>query len=276
MQQRIKNIQDQIWHQRLRRPYRLHTVDHGGQGPVVILLHGLAASSSNWQELVDLLKPDFRCISVDLLGFGESSKPEWAAYSMTDHVRSIDYTIRRLALKDPYILIGHSLGSLLATRYAAGHGTNISRLILLSPPIYLSPASITKRIARRRTTLYLQAYKFLRTHPRVTPENVIRLKRLVPQARYLDLRPDTWTAFVRSLEYCIEQQTMEEDIRHVDRPIDLFYGKFDEVVVPHNIKSLSAGNLTIHTPNASHAIGKRYAAAVAKVITTQAKPTTGR
>ncbi len=256
-----------MWHKHLKRPYRLKVHDHGGNGPVVILLHGLASSSANWEHLVPLLKDKHRCITIDLVGFGESPKPQWYGYTIEDHIRDIHGTIKLLHLKHPVTLVGHSLGSLLATRYARLHPKRISRLVLLSPPVYMPLDTIESRSARQRTSLYLRAYRFIRTHRRVTPQNVIRLSRILPPMKFLVLNAATWIPFIRSLEQCIENQTIIEDIKHVRCPVEIFYGIFDEVIVPYNIKKLAAiREVTIHPLIVNHVVGKRYAQTVAETL----------
>ncbi len=261
------NFKDKIWHKYLGRPYYLHVTDYGGDGPVIVFLHGLGSSSANWAKLIPLLQAHYRCISVDLIGFGESPKPTWYGYTMEEHLRSIHKTLDNMHLLQPYILVGHSLGSLLATRYASSYGQRISRLILLSPPVYAPLHTIENRSARNRTSMYLRAYKFLRTHPRATPENMQRLGRILPQLKSLQLNTETWDPFIRSLEQCIENQTLLIDIRNVTAPIDIFYGIFDEVIVPYNIRQLpNIRDITLYPLRVNHIIGKRYALAVAKIL----------
>jgi len=265
---------DTIWHRYGHRPYKLRVHDHGGNGPVIILLHGIAASSASWTNLIPFLTANYRCITIDLLGFGDSPKPQWNAYTMEDHLRSIHYTIRRLHLRRDYILAGHSLGSLLATAYARRWPRHISRLLLLSPPIYAPLDTITSKLARQRTALFLSLYHFLRTHRRVTPANVKRLGRLVPLPKSIVRNPQTWMPFMRTLEHCIEQQTIIDDLAALQIPVDIFYGTLDKVLVPHNIRIIQQPNVTIQTiRGANHDLGKRYAAVVAKHILTELQPT---
>lgn len=264
------NLTQLIWHKWLRQPYRLHVTDHGGSGPVIILLHGLASSSENWQPLIPLLRQHYRCITIDLVGFGQSPKPAWYGYSIEDHISCLHYTMRGLHLRQNYTLLGHSLGSLLATRYASQYPRHINRLVLLSPPVYAPPDSIASRRARQMTSMYLRAYRFLRNNPRFTAANFQKLARIIPILRPLDVTTKTWTPLVRSLEQCIENQTIITDIAHIDVPTDIFYGIFDEVVVPYNVRQLgSIRDVTLHPLKVDHPVGKRYAAAVAKVLTTQ-------
>ena len=259
---------DIFWHKYLRRPYRLHVFDHGGTGkPVLIMLHGLASSSANWDPLIPLLKDNYRCITIDLVGFGASPKPSWYSYSIDEHVRDIQCTIQALKLAEPFILLGHSLGSLIATRYARQHQEMIERLILLSPPVYGPTDTIADRRARRRTSLYLKAYKFIRTNPRVTLDNFLRLSRILPVMKFLVIDRDSWIPFKRSLEQCIENQTILQDIIEVKAPIDIFYGLFDEVVIPYNVRQISSlRDVTMYPLRVNHIVGKRYASLVARQL----------
>lgn len=256
---------DRFWHKTLGRPYRLHTEPHGNPAnPTIVLLHGIAASSEDFGKLIPLLTPYYYCVTIDLLGFAKSPKPQWANYTMEQHVSSIAYTINKLRLSRTFILAGHSLGSFLATRYARQHSPRVSRLLLLSPPVYPPLSDITAKVALRRTDALMRLYKFLRTHPRMTPENMRRLSYIAPLPRSITTHPQTWLPFHRSLEHCIEQQTITADITAIKAPVDVFYGSLDAVVVPHNVKSLAKlTDVRLHTFRGKHSIGSTYVTAIA-------------
>jgi pimeloyl-ACP methyl ester carboxylesterase len=260
---------DQFWHGTLRRPYKLYSKDHGGNGPVVVLLHGIAASSDDLREVVAALQDHYHIITIDLLGFGRSPKPQWAQYHMSTHIRHIEAALSRIYPRGEFILIGHSLGSLLATRLARRHPHRVARLLLLSPPVYPPLNTITSPAARRRTALYFRLYKFLRLHPRVSAKNFERLKRILPLPRSVVRNPATWLPFERTLEHCIEQQTIMADITAVRLPVDIFYGTLDGVIVPYNIEALEhLQGVSVHRlPRQNHDLTRRYAAQVAKLLT---------
>jgi pimeloyl-ACP methyl ester carboxylesterase len=267
---------DIFWHKYVRRPYKLTTHDHGDAKsdlPVIILLHGLASSSANWKPLIPLLKDRYRCITIDLVGFGDSPKPQWYEYSMDEHIRDIRRTIWALRLKKPFTLAGHSLGSLIATRYARELPKHVNRLVLLSPPVYAPLNTIESRSARQRTALYLRAYRFIRTNKKITPENVLRLTRILPFMKFVVLNEASWLPFVRSLEQCIENQTIIDDIVAVQAPVDVFFGVFDEVVVPYNVRSLAdLRDVQLHPLKVNHIVTRRYAEQVAKILLTSQQP----
>ncbi|MGB4800502.1 MAG: alpha/beta fold hydrolase [Candidatus Saccharimonadales bacterium] len=259
---------DYFWHGLLGRPYRLHSRRSGtAQKPVAILLHGIAASGEDWQKVLPYLETDYECITIDLLGFGNSPKPQWLSYTMDDHMRALHYTLQKLHLGPGSILLGHSLGSLLAARYASEHPKNVSRLILLSPPIYPPLDSIENRSARKLTGWLLKLYKFLHDDPRITPDSFKRLMYIAPLPRSVIRKPDTWLPFMRTLKECIEQQTILQDIEKLTLPIDICYGSLDQVVVGRNVAPLaSQKNITIHEFINTHELTKRYGKLVGTIL----------
>jgi pimeloyl-ACP methyl ester carboxylesterase len=259
---------DQFWHKTLRLPYRLYTTSHGTYDkPVVVLLHGIAASGEGWGELIPLLSPYYRCITIDLLGFGRSPKPQWAEYDMKQHAHAIGHAIHTLHIPDDYILIGHSLGSFIATKYASEHPKHIKRLLLLSPPVYPPLDTIEGRLALRRTDLLMRIYRVLREHPRMTPANIRRLAKFGVLPQSIITHPDTWVPFKRSLEHCIEQQTILKDVADIQIPIDVFYGTLDAVVIGANVRALSRiRDVDVHSFRGNHQLYRPYAKVVAKLL----------
>src|SRR5688572_20917551 len=134
----MKNLFDTIWHRVLRRPYLLAVTDTGGPGKVVLLLHGLGTSGEAWRPLVSQLKGEaWRVITLDLLGFGQSPRPEWNSYSVEDHARAVIATLRRLGVrKQKLTLVGHSMGCLVASHIAARRPRRVQRLVLYEPPVF--------------------------------------------------------------------------------------------------------------------------------------------
>jgi len=253
---------DRFWHQFLRRPYKLHVEKYGAPNlPVVILLHGIGASGEDWKHFLPELTKHYHCISVDLLGCGRSPKPQWLGYFPEDHSKSLRATIRSLRL-DNFILIGHSLGALLATSYASRYPLSIERLILLSPPVYPPVTRIRNHLARQRTGVLMAIYRALQKSF-VTPELIGRLAFILPPAKYIKENSEGWLPAMRTLERCIEQQTVLEDIQKVAMPVDVWYGLLDEVVIGTNIQLLATHHpkTNIHTYGGRHLLTKQYAQA---------------
>ncbi len=93
-----------------------------GEGPVLLFLHGFLGSSHNWLPLIHHLQSHYRCIALDLLGFGNSAKPE-LRYTVWHQVEFLHQVIQALELEH-VTLVGHSYGGWTAAAYAiASHGT---------------------------------------------------------------------------------------------------------------------------------------------------------
>lgn len=260
---------DYFWHGVVGRPYRLHVEHHGdSRKPVVVLLHGIAASGEDWRKVIAYLEADYHCVTIDLLGFGKSPKPQWSQYRMDDHMRSLFHTMNKLRLGKQFTLVGHSLGSLLAVRYATEHEKNINQLLLLSPPVYPPLGAIKSRTARQLTGLLLKMYKHLRSSPRMTPELFQKLTYIAPLPRSIVKHPDTWVPFMHTLSQCIEQQTILRDIRKLSLPIDICYGTLDQVVIGSNVEILARhANVRLHSFLNTHDLTNRYGKLVAEILT---------
>lgn len=85
--------------------------------PIALFLHGNPTSSHIWRNIVPLVAPVARCIAPDLIGFGQSGKPD-IAYGFADHVRYLDALINGLGINSAY-LVAQDWGTALAFHLAA-------------------------------------------------------------------------------------------------------------------------------------------------------------
>lgn len=131
----------------MRRPPLLHYQIHG-EGPVVVLLHGFLGSSHYWKKVTDLVSRSYKVISLDLLGFGDSPKPKQSSYDYADHISSINATLNQLGVDEPFILVGHSMGSLIALRYATVHENQVRKLLLTNIPVMLGSREVRDTILK--------------------------------------------------------------------------------------------------------------------------------
>lgn len=248
----------------------LHVAGDIGSGPTVVMIHGIASSSVTFQHVVPLLEPNHRCITIDLLGFGNSPAPADSTYTLDEHAAALHRTLTSLRLREPFILVGHSLGSLIAARYAAKHRRALSRLILVSSPIYLPPALMGEATDRANMGAYFSAYEFLRTNREFTVRGAAALASMAPIKGVLDLNDKNWTPFVLSLQNAIESQTTLTDVSRVTVPVDLVYGALDPFLAPGGIAIVEQlRNVESHrVPGNAHLVRPKLAEAVARVIDT--------
>ncbi|MCU1546064.1 MAG: alpha/beta hydrolase [Homoserinimonas sp.] len=246
----------------------LHIADDQGEGPVVLLIHGIASTSVTFQKLVPLLTEHHRVISVDLLGHGESPAPLVASYTIEEHVAWLDRTIRSLQLDAPFVIVGHSLGALLVSRYARQKPDKVSHVVLISPPIYLTPSQIADPVERAAVGAYLKAYEFLRSNKTFTLRNAAIIAKLMPVKNLFAVTERNWNAFVRSLQNCIESQTTISDIAGITAPVDIVYGTLDHFIAPGAMRIVQQlRQVNVHPVDANdHLVRKRLARVVASVI----------
>ena len=251
----------------LRRPPLLHVAGDVGDGPPVVLLHGIASSSVTFENVVPLLVERHRSVSIDLLGFGASPAPEDAGYTIEEHVAALHRTLRRLGLRT-FVLVGHSMGALIATRYAATHRRQVSRLVIVSPPVYLTPAEIGTPFDRAAMGGYARVYEFLRANKQFTIRAAAGLARLSPIKNLLEVSEDNWRAFALSLEKSIESQTTVSDLVSVRAPIQLVYGTLDPLLHPAGLRIVEnlRGVTTHKVQGVDHVIRPRMARVVATAI----------
>ena len=250
-----------------RRVPLLNVALDQGDGPVVILVHGINSSSKSWVHLVPLLSPLYRVIAIDLLGFGGSVAPPHATFTLDEHVAALHATIRSLRLRSKYTLVGHSLGSLVSSRYAAVHRRDVAQVVLVAPPVYAEEAYITDRADRATVKAYLRFYRFLRTDRDRTTRRLAFLDRVLPGPGIV-IEERYWKAFAQSMENCIEAQTTLADVAQIGVKVVVLYGERDRIVLADSIERLARiTNVTVHAvPRAEHSVLRPMALQIARVI----------
>ena len=114
-------------------PTTVNYVQHGNGAPV-ILVHGVAASLHDWDDLVpELTRNGYASYALDLLGHGDSPKPASRAYHIDWVFEHFLHWMRSLRLTEPAVLIGHSLGGYIALEYARRVSAWTRGLVLVSP-----------------------------------------------------------------------------------------------------------------------------------------------
>ncbi|WP_406144321.1 alpha/beta fold hydrolase [Streptomyces sp. NBC_01012] len=108
-----------------RRAYRI-----AGEGPAILLIHGIGDSSETWAEVIPELARHHTVIAPDLLGHGASDKPR-ADYSVAAYANGIRDLLGVLGIERA-TLVGHSLGGGVAMQFAYQYPERTDRLVLVS------------------------------------------------------------------------------------------------------------------------------------------------
>ena len=250
-----------IRHRLLRRPYRLTVSINQGEGTPVVLMHGIGRSGDAWLPLAEKLagRP-YHLIAFDLLGFGNSPKPD-VEYTVDDHAQAVIAAIDRLHLHAPAILVGHSMGCLIAVRVARLRPDLVRHLVLYEMPLYEGLPQ-TRRY-KMLLDFYFRLYeRIIAFQPDFTRANTRLLERVSRWLEGPEVRKESWRPFVLSLKNTIMRQSAAEDIKQLTLPMDLVYGSFDMLVIrgkTERIFGTAVSNISAHTIRERHTLTRKSA-----------------
>lgn len=206
-----------------------------GSGPAIVLIHGYLASSHYYKHIAKLLSTTHTVIRLDLLGHGRSPKPRNIKYTYTDHVEAIHATLTQLNIETPFAIVGHSMGALIALRYAHVYPAQISSVSLLSPPMFSSPDEAREDIfatsrhyravlfSRFRTTIW-RTIKVLPRSPRP----------LRPAVSLSDILAVPRQAREGSLRHVVMEGNVFREVAEVDKPIMIVVAQKDRRIYIKN------------------------------------------
>jgi 3-oxoadipate enol-lactonase len=202
----------------------------GGEGePTLVLLHGFGESLTTWRALFDPLAGSYRVLAVDLPGFGGSTKPR-APYTLEAMTGRLASLLER-ETKGPVVLIGHSMGGMLAASVALARPDRVRALILVAPAGLrvgfwgLADSFPTAQAGRIGRYLGLRAF--------ITPIHDPTWLEEPDSAASYDLTSDTayqWVARAVLEEFDFEG--LGQRFGEVTQPTLLLWGPLDPVIPP--------------------------------------------
>lgn len=207
---------------------RIHYIDEG-MGPTLFLLHGLGNNSQSWRRQIEALKNQFRVIAWDAPGYGKSSDPESELRHFSQFAEILNKVVEELSLTEIYLL-GHSMGSAIATEFCFHYPKTIKGLILASATrggSVLAPEENERRLQARLKlidTLTPEELAKERTKhllaPNPDPAVLEEAERIMAQ-----VRPKGY----RSVSYCLYNAEVDNKYSTIDVPTLLICGELDTV-----------------------------------------------
>jgi pimeloyl-ACP methyl ester carboxylesterase len=233
----------------------VHRVEFGGEGPNLVLVHGLGGSTTNWNAVAPALTKWGTVSAIDLPGFGLT--PPRNDFHLETHRASVVAYLETLN-DPPHTLVGNSTGGLLSEMVAAARPDLVDRLVLVSPatPPRLPDPRLdwptVARLAVQATPVLGEAYAwyFLRTNspeqltrktiqmithkPGRVPVHLIEasrdmaaIRKELPWTRYASART------ARSIARHYARRSFYVDmIRSIEAPALVIHGTSDHIVSP--------------------------------------------
>lgn len=199
----------------------------------LVFLHGIGTDSTYWDKAINFLEnskslsEDTRFLAFDWLGFGKSKKSRHFEYNYDEQLAALENSLEKEVGNNQVILIAHSMGTLLAAKYAEKHKKQVKHLILVSPAVF-SPAEI----------------KYLSNE-----DNNIFLKKI--DQKWLKNR-----AFMNSMQNIVMNNSNQKTFEKLSVETDLIRGEKDIFISHDNIKKLVKANkcLKCHTTIGHHSV----------------------
>ncbi len=212
-----------------------------GDGPVVLLLHGLAASLLTWYCNIDVLaSAGYRVIAPDLPGFGESDKPSHLDYSPDSAADFVYDFTQELELKR-LSLVGSSAGGVIAGLFALEYPDMVEKMVLVGSGGFGREVSWFLRVISIPVVGDLVYQPWLNNRMGATKQLFYRppaiLDELLPEMNRLKLLPGARTAMLRSVRSSVNLMGLRAEGYILERlksspvPLMTIWGA-DDIIIP--------------------------------------------
>lgn len=241
-----------------------------GTGEPLLLLHGFMGDGACWKSLASRLQTDYRCISLDLLGFGDSAKPK-IRYDIAQQVAFVGQFLSAIDL-DPCTIVGHSLGGWVASAFALAHPDRV-RALVLAAPAGIRDDSFCGRYDHLRPLLWrtpIVDWGLTLAQPIAA---LTKQSQSLAQIRWfrreINAQPAARSFLVDRLRPEDAIDTVETEIHRLRTPTLVVTGDRDETIPLWHSETYASqipGARLEIIPNADHALPQAHAAELASLI----------
>ncbi len=245
-----------------------------GRGKPIFLLHGLTGTHEYFAPLAIRLSQTNRVIAPDLLGFGRSPWPD-ISYTVDDHLAAIEAVLP----KEPFVLIGHSMGALLALEFARRNPERVAGLVLISPPSIQDRAALGKILkAESAVESLMELDNFwapLVCHLHETLGELTYyayrpfVEKALPDAVVLAATQHRWASYNGSLENVVLKLRATQILPQVSVPTLVVVGDHDayvdlatlRIIAPNSVVAKGGHNILWEQPELVIATVEKFVAA---------------
>ena len=209
------------------------TQDGPRDAPALVLIHGLAASTRWWDDLVPLLTRSHHVIRIDMLGHGMSAKPAGGGYGIPQQGQRVGVVLDRLGVKSG-IVVGHSTGGSVATALAEQRHEQVMALALIdscpSLDADISPGLLS-RLLLAPVIGHVMWRLLIGPLSRKALATGFRRGYEIPQQLMDDVRGTSYHAFTATTQAAIdylEQRSLPDRLAVLGVPLLVMFGEEDQ------------------------------------------------
>lgn len=240
-----------------------------GEGPALLFLHGLAASGVSWRAVASYL-PGYRCVAPDLLGFGDSEKPD-VSYDLATHCDALEAIVKE---HRPRAIVGHSMGAVIGLELLRRF-PEIPAGVLVGPAVFASANEAERAFAKHHKVgaLTLPSKPLGRLSCAVMCHLRPVLRPILPMfAR--DLPADVvkagldhnWHSMSRSVERVVWAGLVPALLEQVGDRVTVLHGTSDETVPMRQVEQIRHLCKEFLAVEGGHLLPLRQAGAVADAV----------
>jgi pimeloyl-ACP methyl ester carboxylesterase len=111
----------------------VHYIEFGGEGPPLLMVHGLGGNALNWMAVGPEIEKSYHVFAIDLAGFGQT--PLFRRSAAVGANAELVHSFIEKVIGEPVVIMGNSMGGHIAILEAAGHPAWVNALILVDPAI---------------------------------------------------------------------------------------------------------------------------------------------
>ena len=259
---------DEIFYKTMKRPPKLfvrYDIRARKEKVTIVFLHGIAVDARFWCNTISKIEniKDFnsaRIIAVDLLGEGDSPKYNWLNYTIDDHVGAIKKTLKSLRITTPLIIVGHSMGGILAVNYAIQG--KVDKLMLVCSPI--APAVTDQKFLDKFNRMSIKVLASLSSKNSAV-YNLAKLMHSLSTRHNYDINRKV---FRKTLKHVVLENDSFGSIQKLSIPICLLRGMADVFSNSNNYRELAKRkNISVwEVPLSGHQIRGPLMTAVLKQL----------
>jgi len=246
----------------LDKGYKIHYLDQGN-GKNIVFIHGFLGSTWLFEAQVEHFSKKYRAIAIDHLGHGKSDKPESESYDLTDLAQYLEETLQKIINDEKIILVGHSMGGMIALTYATNPDfvKRLEGLVLMATAPKLKNPGLVRYIEDLRAgTMSIKEREIIETifvglcfqrKARKEQKELIKefVDRTLENQEYVGLR---------TMESIVGNYNVESRLGNIKTKTLILTGDKDIFILPEESKNMNEkipnSELVILTPNIGHMI----------------------